>query len=132
MSHGLGDDIVVCTALLLCDDLLYDSRKDKDHLIGVTNGIRPPRYPAEVAQLGIYARLTNATGSVGVSFILFDESNGIELFLAPLRVVRFDHRREVQRVFYRLHRAKFPHPGWYRLQCYANEQLVSEISICLL
>ena len=120
---------IKCTTLLVCHDVIHDSKTGNVHLIGVGNKLRPKRYPARTPGYCAFAVLSGVKASDTVVLVCSDQED-TDIFATPVHRVESPGRNE-HRLVFRIQEPVFPRPGNYRLQCFVNEFLVSEIVIVL-
>jgi hypothetical protein len=120
-------------ALNVCDFIVVDPWTSKKTLIGLFSIIRAGQFPAFHPILSIHAALTNGRGVVILKLRIVDTEEVHPALLEMEQPIDFRDPRMVVDFYGSTERGIiFPSPGEYRVQLFADGELLSERRIILL
>jgi hypothetical protein len=94
--------------------------------LGCFSALHAHEFPAIHPGLGIYIDLTNGRGQMAVKVQIVDTDEVREPIWVGESVVEFNDPRMVAEIDLLVAGLKFPEPGEYRVQVYANAEFIIE------
>lgn len=119
-------------AMVICDGIWTDPYTGKKILIGTFSVVGGSSFPLVHPVLAIYIALTDGHGSVPVTVRLVDADEEREPIFSEDQTVEFKDPRMIVEFAIQVMGVQFSHPGEYRLQLFANNELVIERRIVVL
>jgi hypothetical protein len=111
---------------IVCDRVIFDRISGAPSLINIVELINSPKYPARYGQLVFFCELTNGYGKTRTKIRLVDLQEDDRTILEQEGTVEFKDVRQIVRLAVDLHGVPFPHPGEYRFQLFAEDELLGE------
>jgi len=111
---------------IVCDRVIFDRISGAPSLINIVELINSPKYPARYGQLVFFCELTNGYGKTKTKIRLVDVQKDDRTILEQEGTVEFKDVRQIVRLAVDLHGIVFPHPGEYRFQLFAEDELLGE------
>ncbi len=127
--------VPVAKAMILCDDVVSDPKKEKVHLMGVFNAIRPrgdPPFPHRQPEFSIYLQLTDAQGKAPGQIVVRQADSDLLVFISPEHPIELVDRLQVKWVRFQLLNCLFPQPGLYWVEFVFGGRIVCEQRLHLL
>lgn len=112
-------------SLVVCDDVIRDSRTGKVYVIGWASGLGVKSFPHTEAGLTIFIGLTGAPGK-HIGEVQGLAPSGVRIFGASPFPLEFTVSTPTVWTALRLHRGRFPAPGIYRLQFFCDNLPLTE------
>ena len=119
-------------ALIVCDQIITDRITGKQSLIGIFSKVHAPRFPASHPQLSVYVTMTGGHGHTDLLIRVVDSNEERPPIVEGKGKVDFKDPRAVANLALQFHGLTFPKPDQYRVQLYANGQLLREARLDLL
>lgn len=116
----------VLLSAIVCDRVIFDRLTGMPSLINILQTLNAPKFPVRSDQLVFFCELTNGHGSTQTKVRLVDVSNNERAVFEKSGTVEFKDVRQVLSLAVALHGLVFSHPGEYRFQLFAGEQLLGE------
>jgi hypothetical protein len=111
--------------MILCDQVITDIETNKKSLIGIFDQVETVSLPCVVHELHVYLSLTDGHGTFAAAISCVTVDEGEELFRGETEV-EFTDPLQVIELHFVFPRAAFPHPGEYRFQFSADDQILRE------
>ncbi len=119
-------------ALLVCDQIITDRLTGKQSLIGMFSKIHTRGFPATHPQLSVFVVLTDGHGATDLTIRIVDANDERPPLVEGKGKVNFKNPRAVANLALQFHGLRFPEPGEYRVQLYAEAQLLREARLTLI
>ena len=113
-------------AMVVCDMIWQDRTTGKYFLLGTFSEIYASSFPAVHPSLCIYAELTDGLGPMPVTIRIVDVDANRDEIASSQSEVTFEDPRAILQVSALLGQLRFPEPGEYRIQLFANEEFLIE------
>lgn len=113
-------------SLLVCDQIITDRMTGKQSLIGMFSKIHTRGFPASHPQLCIFVMMTEGYGEVDVLLRVVDSNDSRAPIVEGKGKVRFKDPRAIANLSLQFHGLTFPEPGEYRIQLFAEGELLRE------
>lgn len=113
-------------SLLVCDQIITDRLTGKQSLIGMFSKIHTRGFPASHPQLCIFVMMTEGYGEVDVLLRVVDSNDSRAPIVEGKGKVRFKDPRAIANLSLQFHGLTFPEPGEYRIQLFAEGELLRE------
>lgn len=113
-------------ALVVCDQIITDRLTGKQSLIGMFSKVHAPGFPATHPQLSVYVALTEGYGETELTIRIVDSNESRPPIVEGKGRVNFKTPRAIANLALQFHGLTFARPGEYRVQIYANGQLLRE------
>jgi hypothetical protein len=117
------------TSLVLADQVYRDLSNNKCFILGTYNTIYATSFPCLRQSLSLYASLTNGHGTVPVRLVLTDVDEELGTLALAEGNVEMANPLASFEVVFQLHSVMVPRPGEYRLQLFANGELLRELPL---
>ncbi len=122
----LGPPAPVVLAMLVCDAIHQDPATRKCTILGTFSTISARKFPVVHRQLGVHVALTDGHGKSRIKLMLVGADEKQPPLFSGEGTIEFADPRVVAELNFRLNNVTFPHPGEYRFQVYANDELLME------
>ncbi len=119
-------------SLVVCDQIITDRLTGKQSLIGMFAKVHAPGFPASHPQLSVYVALTEGYGQTDLVIRIVDANDARPPIVEGKGKVNFKNPRAIANLALQFHGLTFPEPGEYRVQLYANGQLLREARLQLI
>lgn len=119
----------VLLSAVICDRVIFDRLTGMPSLINILQTLNAPKFPVRSGQLVFFCELTNGHGKTKTKIRLVDVSHNEQVIFEKEGAVEFKDVKQVVTLAMGLQGVTFGHPGEYRFQLYAGEQLLGERSI---
>jgi len=119
-------------SLVVCDQIITDRLTGKQSLIGMFAKVHAPGFPASHPQLSVYVALTEGYGQTDLAIRIVDANDARPPIVEGKGKVHFKNPRAIANLALQFHGLTFPEPGEYRVQLYANGQLLREARLQLI
>lgn len=119
-------------SLVVCDQIITDRLTGKQSLIGMFAKVHALRFPASHPQLSVYVALTEGYGQIDLVIRIVDTNDERPPIVEGKGKVHFKNPRAIANLALQFHGLTFPKPGEYRVQLYANGQLLREARLQLI
>lgn len=119
-------------ALNVCDLLWTDPWNGKKTMLGMFSVVQARQFPAVHPTITFHAALTNGRGKVSLKLRLVDTDEVRPAMIEFEAPVEFPDPRAVIDFVSSAVNVVFPEPGEYRVQLFANGELLSERRIVVL
>ena len=119
-------------SLIVCDQIITDRLTGKQSLIGMFSKVHAFNFPATHPQLCVYVCLTDGHGRNEITIRIIDSNEVRNAIVEGKGTVQFNDPRAVANLFLQFHGLTFPEPGEYRVQLYADGQLLREARLELI
>lgn len=113
-------------SLLVCDQIITDRMTGKQSLIGMFSKIHTRGFPASHPQLCIFVMMTEGYGEIDVLLRVVDSNDSRAPIVEGKGKVRFKDPRAIANLSLQFHGLTFPEPGEYRIQLFAEGELLRE------
>ncbi len=113
-------------SLLVCDQIITDRLTGKQSLIGMFSKIHTRGFPASHPQLCIFVMMTEGYGEIDVLLRVVDSNDSRAPIVEGKGKVRFKDPRAIANLSLQFHGLTFPEPGEYRIQLFAEGELLRE------
>ena len=114
----------VCKAILLCDQVLHDSRTGHHSLIGVRNEFRLKEYPAIVPSVSVFVQLVEGVGQYRITTEMRSLKDNEVVGQSNGFVCNFENRLSMMMVVLILQPMRLREPGHYEFVISANGQRI--------
>ena len=125
-EEKLGPPAPVVLAMMICDAIHQDAATKKCTLLGTFSTISAREFPVVHRQLAVHVALTDGRGKVRIKLTLVGMDEAEPPLFSGEGTIEFADPRVVAELNFGLKNVKFPRPGEYRLQVYANDELLME------
>ena len=115
----------IVLAMVICDAIHQDPATQKCTLLGTFSTITARNFPVVHPMLAIHIALTGGHGKTRIRLTLMS-TQGEEQLFSQEGFLQFSDPRVVAEVNFGIRNLQIPHPGEYRVQVYANDELLSE------
>jgi hypothetical protein len=122
--------VPVARGLYLCD-YHVGYQDGKDDLYGVFSTIPARRYPYTLAQMVVFARLTDGLGDTPCFVDVRHVDRGELVHTSNTHTVRFPDRTTLVRFVLTIPGCRFPYPGLYTVELMCHNTLVCDTTILL-
>lgn len=119
-------------ALLVCDQIITDRMTGKQSLIGMFSNIHVRGFPATHPQLCVYVMLTSGHGLTEFTLRVVDANDARPPIVEGRGRVDFKDPRAIANLALQFNGLTFPEAGPYRVQLYAEGELLREARLDLL
>ncbi|HOA73197.1 MAG TPA: hypothetical protein PL151_12560 [Phycisphaerae bacterium] len=127
MPEGkLGPPGPVILAMVICDAIHQDPATKKCTLLGTFSTITARSFPVVHPGLAIHVALTDGRGNTRIRLSLVSASDDQQVLFTQEGVIQFADPRVVAEINFGIRNLTLPHPGEYRVQIYANDELLGE------
>jgi hypothetical protein len=116
----------VLLSAIVCDRVVFDRLTGMPSLINILQALNAPKFPVRSDQLVFFCELTNGHGRCQTKVRLVDVSNNEQVVFEKSGAVEFKDVRQVLSLAVALRGLVFSHPGEYRFQLFAGEELLGE------
>ncbi|MBI1824876.1 MAG: hypothetical protein HY287_03245 [Planctomycetes bacterium] len=127
--HKPAPDVL---AMVVCDQIITDRLTGKQSIIGMFSKVHAFSFPATHPQLCVYVCLTDGHGKNEITIRITDSNEERAPIVEGKGTVQFNDPRAVANLFLQFHGLTFPTPGEYRVQLYADGQLLREARLELI
>ena len=125
----MSDIPPIALSIIVCDRVLLDAPTKTSSIISIRNTIMAQKYPARHPQLFFFCELTNGRNTTDVSVRLIDVSGGEKTMAQRNAKVKFDDVKRIIVIAMGFEGIVFPHPGEYRFQIHAGQELLGERAV---
>ncbi len=123
----------VLLSAIVCDRVIFDRLTGMPSLINILQTLNTPKFPVRSEQLVFFCELTNGHGKTQTKVRLVDVSESPSederVVFEKSGTVEFKDVKQVLSLAVALQGLVFEHPGEYRFQLFAGEQLLGERKI---
>lgn len=112
--------------LVVCDQVIREAGTGKHSLIGIFSHIGASRFPAMHPRLAVYLALSDGLGNVPIRIAIVDARDSTRCLVQAETQVPFQDPRVVAEAAIDFPNLVFPTPGDYRVQLYADDNLLME------
>jgi hypothetical protein len=116
----------LCLALVLADAIHIDMATGKRTILGTFAVIFSAEFPAQHAQLAIYASITDGIGEMDITARIVDVDEEREPVAEMTGKINFEDPRMVAEIGAAFSGVIFPQAGEYRIQLFAESELLME------
>ncbi len=116
----------IVLALILCDDVWTDRNSRKLSVLGVYGSLMVARSNPRVERLTVYTSLTECPARFDVKVRVIDVNDERTAVAERMEAVESPDPRAVLQGFFRFDGVNFDHPGEYRVQLWACDELLLE------
>jgi Family of unknown function (DUF6941) len=113
-------------AMVICDAIWRDPGSGKRSILGCFSTIFARQFPAVHPIMAVYAALTDGHGKVSIKLQAVDVDGENEPLFVNTAEAEFPDPRVIVEMDIHLRDLKFPAPGEYRFQLFANDQFLLE------
>ncbi|MGB0717338.1 MAG: DUF6941 family protein [Phycisphaerae bacterium] len=113
-------------ALIICDQIITDRMTGKQSLIGMFTTVHARRFPASHPQLSVYVMLSGGHGVTDFLIRIVDANEERPPIVEGRGRVDFKDPRAIANLALQFHGLSFPTAGSYRIQLYAENELLQE------
>jgi hypothetical protein len=125
-DEKLGAPAPVVLAMMLCDAIHQDPATKKCTLLGTFSTISARKFPVVHRQLAIHLALTNGHGKIRIRLTLTGADEADAPIFSQEGTIEFRDPCVVAELNFAVANVAFQKPGHYRLQAYANDELLME------
>jgi hypothetical protein len=127
MSEGkLGPPGPVVLAMVICDAIHQDPATKKCTLLGTFSTITARSFPVVHPGLAVHLALTEGRGNTTIRLSLVSSDDEAQVLFSQEGVIQFADPRVVAEINFGIRNLTIPHPGEYRVQVHANNELLGE------
>lgn len=119
----------VLLSAIVCDRVIFDRLTGMPSIINILQGVNAVQFPVRTGQLVFFCELTNGHGKTSIKVRLVDVSDNEKIIFEKNGGAEFKDVRQVMTIAMALQGITFAHPGEYRFQLFAGEELLGERSI---
>lgn len=119
----------VLLSAIVCDRVVFDRITGMPSLINILQTLNAQKFPVRSDQLVFFCELTNGHGRTQTKVRLVDLSKDERVVFEKSGTVEFKDVKQVLSLAVALQGLVFEHPGEYRFQLFAGEQLLGERKI---
>lgn len=119
----------VLLSAIVCDRVIFDRITGMPSLVNILQTLNAQRFPVRSDQLVFFCELTNGHGKTQTKVRLVDVSKDEQAVFEKSGTVEFKDVKHVLSLAVALQGIVFEHPGEYRFQLFAGEQLLGERKI---
>jgi len=116
----------ILLSAIICDKVIFDKITGSPSLINIIQAINAPRYPVRYWQLVFFCELTNGHGKTSAKIKLVDDQEDEKVIFEQSGTVEFGDVKQIVTLAVNLRGVVFAHPGEYRFQLFAQDQLLGE------
>lgn len=124
-DEKLGPPAPMVLAMIICDAIHQDPATKKCTLLGTFSTITARSFPVVHSALAVHVALTDGRGKTRIRLCLISAEEEQPLF-SQEGTIQFMDPRVVAEINFGIRNLQIPHPGEYRVQVYANDELLSE------
>ena len=114
----------MCKAILLCDQVLHDSRTGHHSLIGVRNDFRLREFPAIVPSVSVFVQLVEGVGKYRITTEMRSLKDNEVVGRSNGFVCNFENRLTMMMVVLTLQPMRLREPGHYEFVVSANGERI--------
>lgn len=111
---------------IICDKVIFDKVTGSPSLINIIQNINAPRYPVRYWQLVFFCEMTNGHGTTNSKIRLVDEQQDDKVIFEQSGNVEFKSVKQIVTLAVNLQGVVFHHPGEYRFELLAGENLIGQ------
>lgn len=116
----------VLLSAIVCDRVIFDRITGMPSLINILQTLNAQKFPVRSEQLVFFCELTNGHGKTNTKVRLVDVSNDERAVFEKGGTIEFKDVKHVLSLAVALQGVVFSHPGEYRFQLFAGEELLGE------
>jgi hypothetical protein len=116
----------VVLAMVICDAIHQDPATKKCTLLGTFSTITARSFPVVHPGLAIHVALTDGRGKTRIRLSLVSSQEEPQTLFTQEGTIQFNDPRVVAEINFGLRNLTIPHPGEYRVQIFANDELLAE------
>jgi hypothetical protein len=116
----------VLLSAIVCDRVIFDRITGMPSLINILQTLNAPKFPVRSEQLVFFCELTNGHGKTKTKVRLVDVSKDEQAIFEKSGTIEFKDVKHVLSLAVALQGVVFSHPGEYRFQLFAGEELLGE------
>ncbi len=124
-DEKLGPPGPVVLAMVICDAIHQDPATKKCTLLGTFSTITARNFPVVHPGLAIHVALTDGRGKTRIRLSLISAEDEPPMFTQE-GTLQFADPRVVAEINFGIRNLTIPHPGEYRVQIHANDELLAE------
>jgi hypothetical protein len=109
--------------LAVCETVIVDSHTQNPSLVGIFTGLGVDGFPSDPWRLSVAAFLTGSAGEGTIEVRAIRLATGEQIYRQQGRI-SFRDQTDVVNVVFRIHKIRFPAPGFYLFQLLIDGQLV--------
>ena len=129
MEEGLPPPLAL--SLLISDNHIVDARTGQHSIIGIITHVQSTRYPVIVPRLCLYAELTNARGTISLTWRVVDADEARPPVATAEMELTSPDPLVVHQFGLGIGGLVFPEPGEYRAQLMAGGEVLLERRLVL-
>lgn len=122
----MSDVPPVLLSAIVCDRVIFDRFTGLPSLINILQAINAPKFPVRTGQVVFFCELTNGHDECKLTVRLVDVGQDEKVIFEKDGMVEFKDVRQVLTLAMGMQGVVFEHPGEYRFQLYAGEELLGE------
>ncbi|MBI4581783.1 MAG: hypothetical protein HY718_18955 [Planctomycetes bacterium] len=125
-EEKLGPPGPVVLAMVICDAIHQDPATKKCTLLGTFSTITARSFPVVHPGLAIHVALTDGHGKTRLRLSLVSLEEEPQTLFTQEGTIQFADPRVVAEINFGIRNLTLPHPGEYRVQIHANDELLAE------
>lgn len=125
-DEKLGPPGPVVLAMVICDAIHQDPATKKCTLLGTFSTITARSFPVVHPGLAIHVALTEGRGNTRIRLTLVSSADEQQVLFTQEGTIQFADPRVVAEINFGLRNLSIPQPGEYRVQIFANDELMAE------
>ena len=118
-------------AMLVCDNVITESKTEKNSLIGIFEAINAPKFPCRHHHLAVYVSFSEALGQCEFKLELIRLDNGQSVFPGQSISVEASDKHSVYNLVFRIGGLVFDQPGKYEFRLFASGEICETKTINL-
>ncbi len=122
----MGQVPPVLLSAIVCDRVIFDRLTGMPSLINILQTLNAPQFPVRTGQLVFFCELTNGHGKTETKVRIVDVGNNEQVVFEKSGTVEFKDVQQVLTLTMALQGVGFSHPGEYRFQLFAGDELLGE------
>jgi len=119
-------------ALLICDQIITDRISGKVSLIGMFSKVHGRRFPAAHPTMSVFVALTDGHGKTELTIRIVDANDARPPIVEGKGYVDFKDPRAIAHLALQFNGLRFPEAGAYRVQLWAEDELLREARLELI
>lgn len=125
-DEKLGPPGPVVLAMVICDAIHQDPATKKCTLLGTFSTITARSFPVVHPGLAIHVAMTDGHGKTKIRLALVGVEEDAQPLFSQEGAIQFNDPRVVAEINFGIRNLTLPKPGEYRVQVYANDELLAE------
>lgn len=119
-------------ALLVCDQIITDRITGKVSLIGMFSKVHGRRFPAAHPTMSVFVAMTDGHGRTELTIRIVDANEARPPIVEGRGAVDFKDPRAIAHLALQFNGLRFPEAGPYRVQLWAEQELLREARLDLI